>query len=379
MEAIPVVFQASTPGIFLACECYTLGSGAARVGRIPSSGRGTGDGERKVSVFFSHANGVPKETWRPTVNRMLQDLMTRLGLAELARLRHFVSIDVRNEGDSLILNKAANSGLSPFPDVIVWQDLAEDLRQLVQLLAPNDLVLGVGHSLGGGLSCMAQILAQPRRLFSRMYLVEPILYHGGLLGSPLFSDQLGKSALRRKNGWPTRKAWESYVQSRPFYARWAPDALQEYLDVGVVGLDKDGAICWSTGPIKVTERGDPVHVADESRIQSVVLKTEPREEASVFMGSVSETHSFFERLGEIAGIPVTVVSGANSDIVPTPMPGAEGQMLNKDEAIASRLKATWKTLPGGHMLVHEDKDGIVATELVREVLALIQELPSASL
>jgi hypothetical protein len=189
-----------------------------------------------------------------------------------------------------------------------------------------------------------------------MVLFEPILYSDKTIGLPEgMHNKMGDDTMRRKNGWATRADWEKYLNTKAFYTSWSEEALRLYLDVGVVGVHANGQVCWSTGPVD----SNGAEASDEPMAKTVVLKTDPFEEASIFRGSMSCTSAYFERLGEI-NVPAVVISGAESDIGLQKMPGKSGEIMPKDHAIASMIgQAVWKALPGQHMLVQQDRTGVV--------------------
>lgn len=342
------ILDSTTPNIKIVLESYTwaLADGSVVGHHLPPTPPKTK--QPRVSLVISHANGINKETYRPVVS-LVFDKLAALPATQRNNVGSILAIDVRNQGDSLQVNKSLNGGKSPFPDVLEWRDAALDLQYIVKTVLAGDIVLGIGHSLGGGLSCMAQILSQDS-LFSRLVLFEPILYSAKTVGLPFTHDQMGADTMRRKNGWTDKAAWEAYVNTKKFYTSWQTDALRAYLDAGVVGLDKQGNVVWSTGPATAGSVGP---VTSSASVDRVVLKTDPREEASIFRGSMSCTSAYFARLDEIS-IPAVVISGAQSDIGTQQMPSRKGHVVFKDLAIAEGMQnAVWKKLPGEHMLVQQ--------------------------
>ena len=249
-----------------------------------------GDGDR----VFLHANGFCKEVWEPVV-----DELTGAG---------YLLVDQWGHGES-------PAPPTPFD----WWDLARDLIRLLDALGSAGLE-GVGHSLGGAVLAMADIL-QPG-LFRRLVLVEPILVPPPYERTE--DHPLVRGAERRRLSFPSLEEAAAAYRGRGPFVDWREEALQAYVTHGF--REEGGA--W-------------------------MLRCLPEVEAE-FYRSHSE-HAAWERLGEIR-CPVVLVVGGRSDSAPA--------------AVADRLSARFaegvlRTVPGGSHFLPMEQPSILA-DIIRE-------------
>ena len=147
---------------------------------------------------------------------------------------------------------------------------------------------GIGHSMGGALLAIAQILrpglfrslvcvrAEPAdryryRRHSAQLLVEPILFPPTTEETPL-----AVAAEKRRTSWPTAQAARQQLEQRGAFFRWDRRAMTAYIEHG---------FRWGNPP----DGGSPVWT----------LKCTPRAEAASFRGTPGMT-LYWHRLSEIA-------------------------------------------------------------------------------
>ena len=136
-------------------------------------------------------------------------------------------------------------------------------------------LVGVGHSCGG--TIIARAASHVPDLFSHIVLIEPII------SPPPYRREdisLARAAQRRRNYFPSRDAAYERFASGPM-STWQPEALAAYVDHGFA-KSADG----------------------------VTIKCKPAVEADVFREG--SNHDTWDRVGDI-GVPVTIVSGENSE------------------------------------------------------------------
>jgi pimeloyl-ACP methyl ester carboxylesterase len=163
-------------------------------------------------LHFAHANGFPANTYRA--------LFTCLR-------RHY---DVR------ALSLHAHNPKYPVDNG--WQNLAREL--LDELVARYDQpVILVGHSLGGAL-CLMAAKARPDLVRCVVLLDSPVVAGWRALAWRI-AKGLGKSdrwsparfSARRRTLWPDAQTVYKQYASKPVFARWAPEVLQDYIEHGL--------------------------------------------------------------------------------------------------------------------------------------------------
>lgn len=211
-------------------------------------------------VMFLHATGFCKEVWRPVVFEV-----AAAGVGFEAVLP-----DQRAHGES---------ASSPHP--LSWWALAEDA---LALLGGRKDVIGVGHSLGGAVLAMAELLAPGT--FRSLVLIEPII------SPPPFKRQednpLAVRALRRRPTFPSLKDAADRYRSRTPFITWDERAFAGYLEGGFEP-DPDGG----AGAVR--------------------LACNPADEAEFFRSAFD--HRAWGRLGELSP-PIEIIAGEKSDTHP---------------------------------------------------------------
>ncbi|MXZ69765.1 MAG: alpha/beta hydrolase [Acidimicrobiia bacterium] len=169
------------------------------------------DGAGDELLLLAHATGFCKELWRPVVSSLRDQGVTAAALAW----------DVRGHGRAPALELPAS-----------WWTFGRDLVGLIDSLAgagrlPESLV-GVGHSMGGTVLVLAELLRPGT--FTGLVLVEPVLIPPPFVRNPEFS--LAQGAARRRPVFGSRdELIESYL-AKPLFQRWHPEAFWAYVEHG---------------------------------------------------------------------------------------------------------------------------------------------------
>lgn len=166
----------------------------------------------KPILHFVHANSFPAGTYR-VLFRQLE--------------RHY---DVR------ALPMHAHNPAYPVRDG--WEDLARELADELAACYSESVIL-VGHSMGGMLSLMVA-KSHPERVRGVVLLDAPVVagWRAGALGlakslhfEPGFSPaRLSKS---RRNLWPDAQAAFEHYASKPMFAIWPQEVLEDYVKHGL--------------------------------------------------------------------------------------------------------------------------------------------------
>jgi len=181
-----------------------------------------------------------------------------------------------------------------------WAAMATDVLAVIDAL-DLERPFGFGHSLGGGLS----VLAEARRpgTFRALYLYEPAIMPTSVTG--VDENVMTEGARRRRPSFPSRQdAYDNY-RSKPPLNELSVPALWAYVDHGFVD-EPDG---------------------------TVTLACRPDDEADTFRGAASG--DAWAAMDEVRG-PVTVARGA----LPSSSPAAWA------EEQAAHLRARFVILDG---------------------------------
>jgi len=229
------------------------------------------------SLIFCHATGFHGLVWRQVA-------------AHLADNFHCYTMDFRGHGDS-----PRNPGQS-----LVWDELAQDLVQVVQELS-EEPILAVGHSMGGACIVIGE-LAHPGT-FKAAWLFEPILFpQRDNKPEPAENNLLAQGARKRREIFDSRDAALQRYASRPPLCDFFPETLADYVNHGFADHQDGG----------------------------VILKCRGETEASVFE---SATRGALDSLNAIA-MPIHVAHGDGglpADLAPLvadAIPGAEVEHMH---------------------------------------------------
>lgn len=164
------------------------------------------------TVLLVHATGFHARCWDRTV-------------AALPEGYRAVAVDMRGHGRS--------DRQGPY----VWETFGRDLEELVEALALREAI-GVGHSMGG--HCVTQVAAHRPRTFSRLVLVDPVIFEPDAYATDRyrgFDVAEDHPVARRRNHWSSwDEMYERFADRYPF-SLWRPEVLEDYCRYGVLPVE----------------------------------------------------------------------------------------------------------------------------------------------
>jgi pimeloyl-ACP methyl ester carboxylesterase len=230
-------------------------------------------GGQGATILYSHATGLHGVLWAP--------------LARHLPGYHGAAVDYRGHGDAT----------APSTGSYDWAGFGDDCLAVVDALATDLPLLGVGHSMGGAVLVMTE-LARPGT-FRALALYEPIVFPPGR-GDDVGSSPIVEGARRRRPEFPSREAARANFASKPPLEVLAPEVLDLYVAEG----------------FRATPEG------------TVRLKCEPATEALTFQGSIG--HDLYGRLGEVR-CPVLVMGAPPEEGTPAAFADDVAQRLPRGE------------------------------------------------
>ncbi|KDQ56901.1 hypothetical protein JAAARDRAFT_131855 [Jaapia argillacea MUCL 33604] len=214
---------------------------------VRKGGRPSNAGKRSVTLFCLHANGFPKEIWEPT----LKNLVASTESSPLGpQIDEIWTWEAVQHGDSAILNEKnlgalfdwrdntrdiLNFLLNYLPSSATSGPLPTHLTRLPKAVSESRKVHGfqdrtfftVGHSLGGGTSCLAAYHCPA--LFPTLVLVDPVILPVGSYDNEgLWAYVSG--AIQRRDSWASREEALRLFSAVPFFAAWDPEVLKIYVE-----------------------------------------------------------------------------------------------------------------------------------------------------
>ena len=169
------------------------------------------DGAADALLLLAHATAFCKELWRPVVSSLRDQGVSASALAW----------DARGHGRAPALELPAS-----------WWTLGRDLVDLIGSLEGAgrlpESVVGVGHSMGGTVLVLAELLRPGT--FTGLVLIEPVLIPPPFVRDPELS--LAQGAARRRGIFGSRGDLIETYLAKPMFQRWHPDAFRAYVDHG---------------------------------------------------------------------------------------------------------------------------------------------------
>ncbi|KAG1819245.1 uncharacterized protein BJ212DRAFT_80849 [Suillus subaureus] len=218
------------------------------------------DGRKGLTLFFTHANGFPKEIWEATLRYLLSSPTASL-------IDEVWSWEAVQHGDAALVNETNLSG------IFDWRDNARDIAHFLLYYLPEDTssevlpthlqllpeairesrkikgfssrsLVTIGHSFGGCTSILAAVNFPA--LFSSIILIDPVVVNGLNYSSNLTG--LNSAALGRRERWPSREEALRSFKASPFFRAWHPDTLQLYVTYGLCE-DSQGGVKLKTSAL----------------------------------------------------------------------------------------------------------------------------------
>jgi pimeloyl-ACP methyl ester carboxylesterase len=169
-------------------------------------------------LLFSHATGLHGRTWDPMAAQLTD------------RWRCF-AIDHRGHGVSETPDDAG----------LAWSHMGDDTVSVLDssFIAPDRVIHGVGHSMGGAALVLAAI-RRPFRLRS-LWLYEPVIVPPGVLPGSGEPNVMADAAERRRAIFDSADAAAANYASKPPLDELHPAALQSYV-LGGFAPQADGTV-----------------------------------------------------------------------------------------------------------------------------------------
>ncbi|KAI0346372.1 alpha/beta-hydrolase [Trametopsis cervina] len=224
-----------------------------RKGLPPQRGGSTG---KPLTLFFSHANGFPKEIWEPVMGHFLAENAASDAPLDIAEMWSWEAV---NHGDAALINGGKLGGIYD------WSDQSRDIAQFLAHYMPSSplspaeslpvhlprqgesvadsrkksgfeqrTLVVVAHSFSGAATTIAAV--NYPALFSSIVLVDPVL-RPLRPGVPVFTWEahvsLATAAVKRRAHWPSRQEALEQFRANPFWQVWDPAALDRYVECGL--------------------------------------------------------------------------------------------------------------------------------------------------
>lgn len=252
------------------------------------------DGDGPVIIML-HATGFLPWLWHPIAKR----------LAGSCKIIAPYFCDHRH-------NEPEDGGVS-------WLVLAKDLCDLCQALDIEKPLLA-GHSMGATVITIANAIYDSPA--EKIIMIEPIYLPEYIYSAGLSVEQhpLASKAIRRRNKWATRDEALEYLKSKPLFASWDSEALELYLNYGMVPGASGG----------------------------LTLTCSPRRETALFMGGLS--YNPWPLLHKITS-PTLVLEGEKSE---------NRSYIDLKKAASLIQNGTYKLVEGAGHLIPMEKPGETA-------------------
>lgn len=175
------------------------------------------------TIVLTHATGFHGRCW--------DQVVARLGDYPV------VAMDMRGHGHS-------QAG-----DFSSWHVFADDLSQVLQRLDVRE-ALGVGHSMGA--YCTLEAACNQARLFSRLLLIDPVIF------SPQQYQQWDPQVLygesrhftaRRQSVFDSAADFRQRYGGRPPYSNFHPEVFEDYCRFGIHQLSGSDSVELACSPL----------------------------------------------------------------------------------------------------------------------------------
>ncbi|KAM0331287.1 hypothetical protein ACHAQA_002957 [Verticillium albo-atrum] len=183
-----------------------------------------------VTLIGGHANGFPKELYEPLWEDLYHEAKSRN-----IRIRSIIIADAAWQGKSGLLNEEA---LGNDPS---WLDHARDILNVINVLRPPPPLIGLGHSFGG--SILANVALMHPRLLTSLVLVDPVISRFASTPGP---GGPATASVRRRETWKSREDAEQAFKRSPFYKKWDPRVLDQWVKHGVRDVPGQDTVALTT-------------------------------------------------------------------------------------------------------------------------------------
>ncbi|MCY4418319.1 MAG: alpha/beta hydrolase [Cytophagales bacterium] len=123
----------------------------------------------------------------------------------------------------------------------LWETLTSALVQHIDLLPPQEKVVGIGHSMGGILSLYAYYQVPHR--FEKIILMDAPIFRPAKRFCLEFLQFLrlkhlliptARKARRRQDYWSSRREAAEYLALRPFFHSWEASCFADYVEHALI-------------------------------------------------------------------------------------------------------------------------------------------------
>ncbi|KAJ6576021.1 Alpha/Beta hydrolase protein [Mycena vulgaris] len=276
-----------------------------------------------LTLLFSHCIGAHKEQWEPAIERIFE--------LRHSQVREAWAFDWQTHGDSAMLNRRL---LETSPSRVYGVSASEWSEAIAAFLESPQMqgrrIVLIGHSAGAG----AMVLTTKDTPLSSiphagLILIEPTviprdLFYLRLDDRVVTMEFVVSATVSRRKRWRSRAEAHAWLARRVPWDSWDPRALRMLSTYGLADAPDGGVV------IKCDRRQEALSYPD----------VEPHFAAAQELGRISCT------------VPVHFIWGAESPLVPEFVQEA---LCDGSEG---RTAASVTRVPGGHMVVQENPDGV---------------------
>ncbi|CAG8485367.1 6431_t:CDS:2 [Funneliformis caledonium] len=277
------------------------------------------DNDEGINMILAHANGFHKEIWEPIIRSLFNN--------KNLNINKIFALDCSNQGESAVLNE------NILPDTYKWWDYGYDILQVIDYVQIEEPIVGIGHSLGGTATFMAELIRPGT--FSCIVAIDPAISPATL------NYAMATPTLKRKDTWENREAAKESFLKNKFFKTWDPKVLDLYVEYGLRDL--------SNG--------------------QVTLKCSKFQEHYTFVHDIHGAFQAFDRLHEIE-CPILFMTGEKSE-----MNSREWASLKQSRT----RRGEWHEIPDcGHLVIMEKPELTIfpIESFVHKHLVELKDIPT---
>jgi pimeloyl-ACP methyl ester carboxylesterase len=198
-------------------------------------------GGQGMRLHFAHATGMNAAVY----GRLLAPLANQIAIT---------ASDARGHGFT---------GLPKSPDALQsWDDFADDLNRLLDVIDRDGPWLLAGHSMGGAVSLLAAA-ARPERIRG-LLLIDPAMLPfdvaAQVRAGQAIPNPMADQAARRRGLFHGRAEARAAYHGRGVFRSWADEDLEAYLDGGLIETADGMALACAPAYESATFRAVSPHV-----------------------------------------------------------------------------------------------------------------------